>query len=201
MKKEKIYKCFSKMPVLETQRLVLRKIELRDYEDMYEYSKDPSVTEYLLWSPHKDCFYTREYIQYINERYKIGEFYDWAVEYRENRKMIGTCGFTKFDFNANSAEIGYVLNPEYRGRGLAAEAVSEVIRFGFERLELNRIEARFMQGNHASFRVMQKCNMTFEGYARESMLVKGVYRTIGYCSLLASEYRKEQSKILKSRSI
>lgn len=194
MKKEKIYSTFSKMPVIETERLVMRKIALSDYEDMYEYSKKPDVTEYLLWSPHKDCFFTREYIEYINERYKIGQFYDWALEYKQNKKMIGTCGYTKFDFSANSAEIGYVINPDYRGMGIAAEAVAAVIKFGFEGLGLNRIEARFMQGNNASLRVMEKNGMTFEGFAREAMLVKGKYRTIGYCSLLASEYKQKQNK-------
>ena len=63
-----------------------------------------------------------------------------------------------------------------------------VLAFGFERLALHRIEARFMEGNEASLRVMEKVGMHFEGYRREAMLVKGTYRTIGYSSILRHEY-------------
>jgi RimJ/RimL family protein N-acetyltransferase len=102
--------------------------------------------------------------------------------------MIGTCGFTRFDFPNDSAEVGYVLNPDYHGRGYATEAAGCVLRFGLERLGLHRIEARFMEGNEASLRVMQKLGMSLEGYRRESMLVKGQYRTIGVCSILQEEF-------------
>ena len=110
--------------------------------------------------------------------------------------MIGTCGFTSFSCPDDSAEIGYVLHPDYWGQGLAAEAVQAVLTFGFENLLLHRVEARFIEGNVASLRVMQKVGMTFEGYLRESMLIKGTYRTIGYCSILRSEFNdlKEKNK-------
>jgi ribosomal-protein-alanine N-acetyltransferase len=103
-------------------------------------------------------------------------------------KMIGTCGFTRFDYNNNSGEIGYVINPAYRGRGIADEAVRAVMQFGFETLRLNRIEAKFIEGNSASMRVMEKTGMTFEGYHRSSMYIKGDYRTIGVCAILRDEY-------------
>ena len=104
--------------------------------------------------------------------------------------MIGTCGFTRFDFRHNFGEIGYVVNPDYHGRGIATEAVRAVIGFGFENLALNRIECRFMMGNDASRKVMEKNGMSFEGTIRQGMLVKGVYRDIGICSILQSEYKK-----------
>ena len=102
--------------------------------------------------------------------------------------MIGTCGFTRFHYEADSAEIGYVIHPSYWGRGIATEAVDAVIRFGFQRLELNRIEARFMEGNTASRRVMEKNGMSFEGMMRQSMYIKGEYRNVGVCSVLRREY-------------
>ena len=102
--------------------------------------------------------------------------------------MIGTCGFTRFDYANNSAEIGYVLNTSYHGQGFATEAVGRVLEFGFENLCLNRIEGKYMVENTASRRVMEKCSMTFEGVRREGMLIKGKYRNIGVCSILKSEY-------------
>lgn len=188
MKRESIKKIFSHIPVLETENLILRKIDLDDVTDFYEYAKEPSVTKYLTWSPHPDKAYTYDYIYYLRDRYKSGDFYDWAIVKKDSGKMIGTCGFTRFDYPNNSAEVGYVLNPDYHGFGIATEAAARVIRFGFEILGLNRIECKYIIGNNASRRVMEKNGMTYEGIRREGMLIKGMYRDIGICSILRSEY-------------
>lgn len=188
MKREAVCKIFSKIPTVKTERLILRKITVDDVDDMYEYSSDGNVTEYLTWSPHADKTYTLEYINYLQSRYRSGDFFDWGVVVKSDNKMIGTCGFTRFDYVNNSAEIGYVLNSEYHGMGFAVEAASEVIKFGFEKLGLNRIECKYIIGNNASRRVMEKLGMSFEGIRREGMLIKGVYRDIGVCSILRREY-------------
>jgi ribosomal-protein-alanine N-acetyltransferase len=161
-----------------------------DAEDMFDYAKRPEVTKYLLWREHEDIYFTLDYLNYINRRYALGDFYDWAIIERESRRMIGTCGFTKIDVPNNSAEIGYVLNPDFHRRGFGSEAVKRVLKFGFEELGLNRIEARFMQGNEASLALMKSVGMTFEGYMRDLIFVKGSYRTVGVSSILRSEYEK-----------
>ena len=193
MKREKICKIFANIPTLETDRLVLRKIRIDDVDDMYEYSRSASVTKYLVWSPHPDKEYTFEYINFLQSRYKCGDFYDWGVVHKADKRMIGTCGFTRFDYVNNSAEMGYVLNTEYHGIGIATEASAAVLKFGFEKLELNRIECKYIIGNDASRRVMEKNGMSFEGIRREGMLIKGVYRDIGVCSILKSDYIKKSA--------
>ncbi len=189
MKKEKIYRIFSHLPELTTQRLTLRRLMVLDTEDMYEYAGRPDVTKYLTWLPHPDRDYTREYLQYLGNRYAAGMFYDWAVVYEPDCKMVGTCGFTSFNCSSDSAEVGYVLNPAYWGKGIATEALLRVLQFGFEELGLHRIEAKFIEGNDRSRHVMEKVGMTFEGVMREGMLIKGAYRNIGICSILASEWQ------------
>ena len=188
MNREEIVRVFSAMPTLKTERLILRPMRASDAADMYDYARRPSVTEYLTWDPHTSENMTREYLIYVGQRYRTGDFYDWAVICKEDARMIGTCGFTSFNCPADSGEIGYVLNPDYQGKGLATEAVQRVLRFGFEDLALHRIEAHFIQGNEASLRLMERVGMTFEGYARESMRIKGKYRTIGICAILRSEF-------------
>ncbi len=190
MNREGLVNLFTRMPTIATDRLVLRKMHTYDYNDMYSYASRADLTEYLLWSPHSSSSYTKEYLKYVEKRYLVGDFYDFAVVEKEGGKMIGTCGFTKIDLQNKVAEIGYVLNPDFHNRGYATEAARAVIEFGFSRLGVNRIEARFMEGNDASLRVMQKLGMTLEGYMRNSMLVKGKYRTIGVCSILKSEYKQ-----------
>ena len=112
----------------------------------------------------------------------------------EDGRVIGTCGFTSLNFSSDSAETGYVLARDCWGQGYAAEALMRVIDFGFERLGLNRIEAKYMVDNPASKRVMEKCGMKFEGVLRASMKVKGKYRDIGVCSILKDEMRLHEKE-------
>ena len=192
MTKGKTQKIFKKIPTVRTERLTLRKLTPSDSADMYEYSRRDAVTKYLLWYEHENEHITREYLAYVADAYKRGAFYDWAVTLTDSGKMIGTVGFTKFDLPNNSAEIGYVLNPEYAGKGIATEAAKKIVNFGFNFLKLHRIEARHMVGNDASHRVMEKLGMKEEGTFRESYFVGGSYRTVTVCSILANEYQMKE---------
>ena len=184
MRKEAVYKIFSNIPTLHSKRITLRPMHSIDAEDMYDYAKREDVTKFLLWSPHPSVSYTRDYLRYIEGRYALGDFYDWAIIDLESRRMIGTCGFTKINTDHDSGEIGYVLHPDFWGTGYAVEAASCVMDFGFEMLGLHRIEARFMKGNAASLRVMEKLGMSFEGYHVDEIFVKGEYKTVGICALV-----------------
>ena len=194
MKKEKIYRVFSHIPELTTPRLTLRRMLPSDAADMYEYACRQDVTQYVTWYPHPDRNFTQEYLQYIAGRYSAGMFYDWAIVYEPDCKMVGTCGFTAFHFAADSAEVGYVLNPEYWGKGIMQEALASVLEFGFEKLQLHRIEARFIEENVRSRHVMEKAGMKFEGVLREAMLVKGNYVNVGICSVLRSDWERMKAK-------
>ena len=194
MKKEKIYRVFSHMPELTTPRLTMRQMSIADCGDMYEYASRHDVTRYLTWYPHPDRDYTREYLQYLGNRYAAGMFYDWAIIFEPDCKMVGTCGFTSFNFTADSAEVGYVLNPTYWGKGIMQEALARVLQFGFETLGLNRIEAKYVEENLRSRHVMEKAGMTFEGVLREGMMIKGNYVNVGVCSILRSEWQNQQKK-------
>jgi ribosomal-protein-alanine N-acetyltransferase len=188
MQKKELNNRFLEKKQIETARLILRRICRTDAEDMFAYASLPCVTRYLTWQEHPDILHTKRYLAYLQTRYHAGEFYDWALVEKKQNKMIGTCGFTRFDTDNNFAEIGYVINPAYRGNGYACEALERVLKFGFEVLELNRIEAKYIVGNDASRRVMEKCGMKFEGVARQSMLIKGKYRDIGKYAILKSEF-------------
>lgn len=190
MRCEDIYSIFSNLPTLETKRLVLRRMLVSDCYDMFEYARLPEVTEHLTWSPHANLDYTKEYLAHLSHHYRLGDFYDWALILKEENKMIGTCGFTRFHFPHDSAEVGYVINPGYRGRGIAPEALAAVLAFGFETVGLHRIEAKFVAENEASRRVMEKVGMRFEGIAREGMKIKERYRDVGTCAILAADFQK-----------
>ncbi len=191
MKREYIHEIFSKIPTFETERLILRPMRVFDAFDMYEYARMPETSRFLTWSPHSDIEYTKNYLAFITNKYKSGEFYDWAVVLKgEENKMIGTCGFSRIDFTNNIGEIGYVINPDFHGNGYATEAVKIIMNFGFKKLGFHRIEAKFIIGNDASLAVMKKCGMIYEGTSKGSMLIKGKYRDIGTCAIIENEYKR-----------
>ncbi len=182
MEKYRVLRELSYAVPIETSRLVLRRLLVEDAADMYDYSRLDEVTKYLLWSPHPNVGYTKRYLKSVCKLYRQGKFYEWAVIEKESGHMVGTCGFVAFDFEQDSAEVGYVLSPRVWGKGYATEALLAVMRFGFSVLHLHRISARYMVGNDASRRVMEKCGMEFEGIHRGEMKVKGEWRDIGVCA-------------------
>lgn len=187
MRRETVSRIFKNQPTIETERLILRRISVVDTADMYDYARSPVVTRYLTWEPHRSLAYTKEYLEYLESRCAVGDFFDWAVIERTSGRMVGTCGFTRFRYEDDCGELGYVLNPDVWGRGYAPEALRALLRFGFDTLGLERIEAKFIEGNARSLRVMEKLGMRFEGYHRNGMRIKGNLCTVGVCAILRGE--------------
>ena len=183
-----ILQYFQKNITLQTDRLLLRKIQPCDAMDMYEYACRPETSEYLTWEKHPYYSYTVELIRFFQREYAQGRYFDFAIVLKDENKMIGTVGFTNYDQNHRVAEVGYVVNPAYHGRGIATEALSAVINFAFCELGVNRVEAKYIVQNAPSLRVMEKCGMTHEGVQRQKMIIKGKARDIGVCSVIRSEY-------------
>ena len=188
MTQEELHRIFTAPPTLKTERLLLRKIAVTDAEDMYAYSCREDVTRYLLWDPHPDPIYTEKYVRYLQERYAVGDFYDFAVVLPTANKMIGTVGFTSFDLPNCSAEIGYVISPEYQGNGYATEAVREILRFGFVCCGLSRISAVCMRENLTSLRVMEKCGLKREGLLRSAVYAKGRMQDVHLSAIIDQDF-------------
>lgn len=181
---------FADIPPLSSQRLLLRKILPSDYSDMYEYASNEKTTQYLSWEAHRNINFTKNYTKFLQKQYRDGNFYDWAVVIKETGKMIGTCGFSSFSPENCRAELGYVISPDYWGKGIATEAANLVISFGFEQLDLHRIEAKFICGNFSSEAVMKKIGMKKEGVFREYMFIKGDFKDICYYAMTVEDYFK-----------
>ena len=185
---ELVCSTFKDPPCLETPRLLLCKIVPSHAEDMYEYSCDPEVTKYLTWSPHSSLAETERFVKLLQKKYDNGTFNDWGLMEKSTGKFIGTCGYTSFNYEENTAEVGYVLSKDYWGKGLAAEAVRAVMKFGFERFGLEGFLAKHMEGNDASGKVMQKCGMKFKGLYKHSMFIKGEFKNIVVYTITKTEF-------------
>lgn len=176
------------MPDLETPRLRLRRMTMRDALDVYEYSRDPLVARYVLWDAQRNISEARGYIRYMLRRYRMGEPSSWGIVWKDTGKLIGTIGFMWIQWENASAEVGYSLSRDYWNRGIMTEALAEVLRYGFHTMNLNRIEAQHEVPNAASGAVMRKCGMHHEGTLRQRLLNKGRFVDVELYAILRGDY-------------
>lgn len=184
----KITDIFSSLPSIETERLLLRKMNIDDVEDLFEYASDPKVAENVLWDQHQSIEDSKRYLSYMMKKYKKCDVSEWGIIHKQDNKFIGTCGFGWWNNFHCRAEIGYALSKKYWNRGLMTEAVREVVAFGFEKMKLNRVEARCMLENIASEKVMQKVGMKFEGIMRKQAFARGAFHDLKMYAILKKEY-------------
>jgi len=99
----------------------------------------------------------------------------WAIERKDDRSMIGTCGYPVIAAAANRGSIGYELARRAWGHGFATEAVEAIVAFGHRVMQLRRIDALVMTGNAGSTAVLRKCGFAREGVLRDYALFNGRY--------------------------
>lgn len=179
---------FGDLPPLQTKRLLLRRMGLGDAEDLFSYASDPEVTRYVVWETHCSLADSLAFLACTEEQYRKKEVSPWGMVLRESGRLIGAIGFIDWLPPHARAEIGYALGRQWWGRGLMSEAARAALRFGFERMQLNRIQARCYLANTASARVMEKVGMTFEGIIREQLYEKGAFRDLKLYSILRREF-------------
>lgn len=182
---------FSRLPVIDTPRLTLRRMSLRDAHDLFDYSQDPEVARHVLWSAHRSVWETKAYIRYILQQYRLGEPSSWCIVERETRRVIGTIGFMSYSADNATVEVGYSLARSHWNRGLMTEALTAVLRECFETLKLHRVEAQHFSLNPSSGRVMEKCGMTHEGTLRRRICNKGEFQDVEMWAILRSDWERE----------
>lgn len=183
---------FARLPILQTDRLILRKLTMRDASDMYRYCQDREVARHVLWEAHSSILETRAYLRYILYQYRNGEPGSWGIVLRDTGRVIGTIGYMSYSPDNATVEVGYSLAREQWGKGLMTEALRAVIDESFRTLKLHRIEAMHFTDNPASGRVMEKCGMTHEGHLRERICCKGQFRDVEMWGILRKDWERGQ---------
>lgn len=153
----------AKNRILETDRLMLRPITLDDAEDLFEYASDPENTRHT-FPTHQSIEETEWVISNLFMSSPLGNF---AIELKENGKMIGTCDL-RVNESEKSAELAYAINKKYWGNGYAPEAAKKLLELAFQDLKIERLWAKFSSKNPASGRVMEKIGMEKEGILRHT---------------------------------
>ena len=160
-----------KLPNITTARLILRNLQEEDAHQVLEYSTDPEVSKYLFWSPHKNIQEAKDAIN----RYRSTEnMMQWAITLREDNQLIGIGGFGIVDSTMRKADLGYSFNPKYWNQGYAAETTSSLVKYGFEKMNLVRIQGAIHPNNMASGIVLEKCGLNYEATLKNWMLIDGV---------------------------
>lgn len=174
----------------KTERLILREFNREDFLSIHSYASDPEVSKYLPWGPNNEedtQAFLNEIIRYQldNPRYD----YEIAVVTKENNKLIGACSIHISSPRNREGWIGYCYNREYWRKGYASEAANEIIRFGFEDLNLHRIFATCDPNNIGSAKVLEKIGMKREGRLRQHKWRKREWRDSSLYSILEQEYK------------
>lgn len=170
------------MMQLETERLIIREIVESDWEHIHTYTSLPEVTTHTAWGPNSEEA-TQDYVKYVIELQQAEprEGYELAICLKQDGTLIGGIGIHVMDTNA---ELGYVLNPSYQGRGYATEAARAILEFGFNTLRVHRIFAKCRPENSSSEKVMLHIGMEREGLMREHWYYKGKYHDSFLYSIL-----------------
>lgn len=160
---------------LETKRLILRNFKKSDLRALVENINNLKVSQYLLVVPFP---YTKADAEWwINHCFKVSKenppkSIEIAIESKSEKKIIGAIGLSKIDYSASASTFGYWLGEKYWRQGIMSEALNEALKFAFEKLKLNKLEAGVFTENNASARLLEKLGFKKEGVKKQAVRAK-----------------------------
>ncbi|MDF2544384.1 MAG: N-acetyltransferase [Herbinix sp.] len=154
--------------ILTTERMILRPFEEKDEEAVHNYAGNPDNVVYMIWGPNTKE-QTKQFIQDTKKNWEKESVtnYDFGIVLKETGELIGGCGIYLND-TRKEGMLGWILHKDYWKKGLMPEVAMELIRFGFDELQLHRIYATCNAANYGSYRVMEKCGMQKEAHFRKN---------------------------------
>jgi len=174
-------------PTIQTNRLELVEITQHHLKDIFNLFADENVTRYYNLLPLTVESEAQKFIDWYKNRFNDKLGIRWGISLKGEKNIIGTIGFNNFT-KQHRANIGYDLQTGYWNKGIMTEALSAVINFGFQQLEVNRIEAEVMQGNEYSEKLLTKLDFKHEGVLREWMFWNDKHYDMSMFSLLKTDY-------------
>jgi len=176
----------------EGDRIYLRPIELPDEHKLRKWINDPEVWQYLNHRPPINSFREREHIESLGKT--PGE-YCLGVVVRAGDRLIGSVGLHRVHLVNRSAELGIMIGDKsYHGRGYGSEAVRLMVRYGFEELNLNRIDLHVLAHNLRAICCYQKAGFVHEGCLRQAMFRNGHYEDEYRFSMLRDEWERGRQR-------
>ncbi|MEJ9233016.1 GNAT family N-acetyltransferase [Peribacillus butanolivorans] len=171
-------------PILETERLILREITKEDAEGIFACFSNENVTRYYGHETLESIEEAEKFVDFFSNNYNEKRGIRWGIEKKETKGIIGTLGFNAWLPKHKRAEIGYEIHPEQWGKGYASEAVSRVLTYGFDVMNLTRIGAVVFLNNEASNKLLTNIGFQKEGVLKKYMYQNGVAHDTYVYSLL-----------------
>lgn len=151
---------YSGTPIIETDRLILRKLELPDAQSVFDHwLSDERVTDNLIKGAHKSVSETIERVARTVNEQESKEFCYWWIELKTSGERIGTIDFFNFDSATENCEVGYSLGYNWWNQGYGTEALRAVVEFGFRHMNIHKISVAHNLDNMASGKIMSNVGM------------------------------------------
>lgn len=176
------------MPLLQSERVLLRPLSRQDVRDVFEYASDEEIARFVSFAPHVSEADSLEWIDLEIARYERNEPGVWAIELRETGRVVGSIGYVRWAPDDATAELGCALHRALWRHGLMTEVAQLVIDYTFVETEVYRIEARCEPENVGSSKLIEKLGFTREGCLRGVAWVKGDHRDMLVHSILRPEW-------------
>jgi ribosomal-protein-alanine N-acetyltransferase len=175
---------FHPFPLIETDRLILRRVTNNDVNEIFELRSNPETMKFIPRPLAKSNEDVLELIAQIEDKIVTNTGINWAITLKDSPKLLGIIGFYRTQHENYRSEIGYILNPKFHGLGIISEAVNRLITYGFNDLKLHSIEAIIDPENFASEKVLQKCGFVKEAHLKECVFYEGKFLDSVIYSLL-----------------
>lgn len=171
---------------LETPRLLIRPFTVNDYSACFSYLSDPEIALFEAWEPYTTIERAKSFVFSIINNYdkETPDSLEWLIAKKVDHTVIGNCGFQIINYRHKYAEIGFIMSKQFWNKGFSTEAITALLEYGFQELQLHRIEARCHEQNFGSQRVLEKNGFTYEGTMRQRYLSKDVYADIKLYGIL-----------------
>ncbi len=161
---------FNPFPVLETEKLILRRLNNDDVNEVLELRGNAETMKFIPRPLAKTTDDALAHIKTINDKIESNEGINWAICLKDNPKFIGLLGLYKIYKENFRAEIGYMILPDFNNRGIVSEAILAVNNYGFDVMNLHSIEAVIDPENFASEKVLIK-----NGFVKEAHLIENEF--------------------------
>jgi RimJ/RimL family protein N-acetyltransferase len=176
-------------PTLHTDRLRLRPFTDADADALFALHSNTYVLRYWDSPPWSEPSRAEGFIETCLRIEEEGTGARLAIDRRSDGAFLGWCGLTSWNPTYRSASLGYVLGEAAWGHGYATEAAGALLRWGYDTLALNRVQAEADTRNAASARVLEKLGFVREGTLREDCVVLGEVSDSWVYGLLEREWR------------
>lgn len=182
---------FHPFPDLKTPRLLLRRVDKNDAEQIIALRGDAENMKYIPRPLVTNIEQALEHFAMIDAKIANNEGINWAITLKENpEKLLGIIGHYRIQPEHYRSEIGYMLVPEFHGNGIIPEAIHAVLLYGFEVLKLHSVEAIIDPNNIASEKVLLKNGFVKEAHILENEYYDGKFLDTVIYSLLKRNFKK-----------